>query len=542
MSTSAKVARSPSSSALAPSVDSSMKRGIASTLSSRLSIAVIMIVIAVGVCVMAASQAWMRIYYEELTQKLNASVAMYITGKYQLIQGAEGLPNFSAIQSLANQTMIINPIAEVYLLDINGKIIAHALPPETQVQTAVPLAPIKQFLAGDTAFPIRASDPRHKGIEKIFSAAEIRYTDELQGYLYVVLGSEVYDGIEDGIQSSYSRSMILVTILVITLAAAVIGVLIFNLLVRRLNKLSHKMQGFSELTLDARLFDDKELKPKASNDEIDLLTLTFERMSTKIRRQLEMLSDADEVRRELISNVSHDLRTPLSTVQGYLETLLIKNGQLSEEQRLEYLNTAMKSSKRLGQLIGDLFELSKLESTHVVPNFEQFSLAELIFDTVQEFSLEMSAKNIHINVRNDQNNAVVFADISLIQRVFENLIRNAIAYTPDNGEILFLIEATEHSSGESAGTNTAENTRNRIRVSIVDTGRGIKEEDLPFIFDRFYINPDYSREDTHSTGLGLAIVKRILDLHDTSIQVQSTLNQGSRFIFSLPRTSAALMS
>lgn len=508
-------------------VPSPMKRGIASTLSSRLSIAVIMIVIAVGVCVMAASQAWMRIYYEELTQKLNASIAMYITGEYQLIQGAEGLPNFPAIQALANQAMIINPIAEVYLLDIKGKVIAHALPSETSVQATVPLGPIKQFLAGDTTFPIRASDPRHKGVEKIFSAAEIRYTNELQGYLYVVLGSEVYDGIEDGIQSSYSRSMILVTILVITLAAAIIGVVIFSLLVRRLNKLSQKMQGFSELTIDARLFDEKELKPQPSNDEIDLLTLTFERMSTKIRHQLEMLSDADEIRRELISNVSHDLRTPLSTVQGYLETLLIKNGQLTEAQRLEYLNTAMKSSKRLGHLIGDLFELSKLESTHVVPNFEQFSLAELIFDTIQEFSLEMNAKNIHIDVRNDQNNAVVFADISLIQRVFENLIRNAIAYTPDNGEILFLIEAAEQS------------VHNCIKVSIVDNGRGIKAEDLPFIFDRFYINPDHSREDTHSTGLGLAIVKRILDLHDSSIQVQSTLNQGSRFMFALPRSSTA---
>jgi signal transduction histidine kinase len=506
-----------------------MKPDITSTLSSRLSITVIMIVIAVGVCVLAASQAWMRIYYEELTQKLNASIAMYITGEYQLIQGAEGLPNFAAIQSLANQAMIINPIAEVYLLDINGKIIAHALPPETHVQTAVPLTPIKQFLAGNTAFPIRSSDPRHIGVEKIFSVAEIRYTDELQGYLYVVLGSEVYDGIEDGIQSSYSRSMILVTILVITLAAAVIGVLIFNLLVRRLNKLSQKMQGFSELTLDARLFDDKEFTPQTPKDEIDLLTLTFERMSTKIHRQLEMLSDADEVRRELISNVSHDLRTPLSTVQGYLETLLIKNVQLTDEQRLEYLNTAMKSSKRLGHLIGDLFELSKLESTHIVPNFEQFSLAELIFDTVQEFSLEMEAKNIHIDVRNDQNNAVVLADISLIQRVFENLIRNAIAYTPDNGEILFIIEAADH------------NAHNCIKVSIVDNGRGIIADDLPFIFDRFYINPDHSREDTHSTGLGLAIVKRILDLHDTSIQVQSTLNQGSRFIFSLARPSVALI-
>ncbi len=249
-------------------------------------------------------------------------------------------------------------------------------------------------------------------------------------------------------------------------------------------------------------------------------------MSGQIKQQFEMLREADATRRELISNVSHDLRTPLATIQGYLETLLIKNGSLNEAERLEYLNTAMKSSRRLGQLIGDLFELSKLESNHTRANFESFSLAELVFDTAQEFRLELEAKRINLDIQNEQNNALVFADISLMQRVFENLLRNAIAYAPEGWRIQLAIVA-DPSRPE------------KIKVAVGDTGRGISEEDLPHIFDRFYANPDRSREDVSSTGLGLAIVKRIMDLHGADIQVVSQLNQGTRFEFALPKNKAA---
>lgn len=509
-----------------------LQRGVMATLSTRLTLALIAIVIAVGVSVMVVSQSWMRAYYEELTQKLNINIAMYVTGEYSLLNPQGGQPDIAAIERLAHHAMIINPLAEVYLLDTKGRIVAHALPDNELLQDSVSLAPIKQFLAVEKEFPLRGTDPRHQSLEKVFSVAEIRHGEVLQGYLYVILGGRVYDNIEDGIEHSYSRSMVLLAIAVISIAAVLVGALVFSLLVRRLSHLSLQMQQFSLSGLPApvgRVPIDTVPEPEQPlvRDEIDLLSRTFSRMSGKLSSQLEMLRQGDELRRELISNVSHDLRTPLATIQGYLETLLIKNSQLNQEQRLEYLQIAMHSSNRLGCLIGDLFELSKLESNHMVLQCEQFSLAELVFDITQEFRLQAEAKNIRIKVFNQQQQALVTADISLMQRVFENLLRNALAYTPEKGEIIVQIEPV------------SAYPYSETKVSIIDNGQGISAEDLPHIFDRFYVNRQRNQRAEDSTGLGLAIVKRIMDLHQTEIQVQSQLNQGSCFQFTLPGEGGA---
>ncbi|GAA6152690.1 sensor histidine kinase [Pseudoteredinibacter isoporae] len=501
-----------------------MRSSIFSTLSAKLSLALVLIVATLGIGVFVASQAWMRVYYDELTQKLNFDIAKYVNGEYQLIQDESNTPSTEAIKQVAHVAMVVNPVVEVYLLDVHGHIIGHDLPPDSVLLKQVPIEPIQAFINGTEEFPLRGQDPRQPDVEKVFSAAAIENDGQLQGYLYVILGGQAYDNIGDGLKDSYSRTMVFTAIALITLVAVLTGLLVFRLLVRRLSALSHKMHNFARHELPQVATD--PIQQAVAKDEIELLQLTFGSMSGQIKQQFELLREADATRRELISNVSHDLRTPLATIQGYLETLLIKNGTLNEAERLEYLNTAMKSSRRLGQLIGDLFELSKLESNHTRPNFERFSLAELVFDTAQEFRLELEAKQIKLDIHNEQNNALVFADISLMQRVFENLLRNAIAYTPEGGLIQLGIVADP-------------NSPQKIKVTVGDTGRGISEEDLPYIFDRFYANPDRSREDVSSTGLGLAIVKRIMDIHEANIQVKSKINQGTRFEFALPKEQAA---
>lgn len=501
-----------------------MRSSVFSTLSAKLSLALVVIVATLGVGVFTASQAWMRVYYDELTQKLNFDIAKYVNGEYRLMLDGSNTPSPEAIKKVAHVAMVVNPVVEVYLLDGQGRIIGHDLPADSVLLDKVPLAPIQAFIDGSEEFPLRGLDPRQPDVKKVFSAAPIETDGKLQGYLYVILGGQAYDNIGDGLKDSYSRTMVFAATALITLVAVLTGLLVFRLLVRRLSALSHKMHNFVRHELPQVTTD--PVKQAVAKDEIELLQLTFESMSGQIKQQFEMLREADATRRELISNVSHDLRTPLATIQGYLETLLIKNGSLNEAERLEYLNTAMKSSRRLGQLIGDLFELSKLESNHTRASFESFSLAELVFDTAQEFRLELEAKRIKLDIHNEQNNALVFADISLMQRVFENLLRNAIAYTPEGGQIQLGIVA-DPSRPE------------KIKVTVGDTGRGISEEDLPYIFDRFYANPDRSREDVSSTGLGLAIVKRIMDLHSADIQVVSQLNQGTRFEFALPKNKAA---
>ncbi|MGB1236564.1 MAG: sensor histidine kinase [Pseudomonadales bacterium] len=492
------------------------KRAMMATLSTKLSLALIAIVVLVGLAVMQVSQSLMRAYYEELTQKLNANIAMYVTDSYALLQPGADVPNLKVIDTLAERAMVINPLVEVYLLDTRGRIIAPTARTEPLMHQRVPLQPIQQFIAGEVSFPLRNIDPRHQGVEKVFSASAVRSEGRLLGYLYVVLGGQVYDQLEDSLQNSYSRLLLLLAIAVISVAAIFVGVLVFHFLVRRLAWLSRRMQRFgSEHLAEPEHSATRGAQPR---DEVELLSQSFEGMAQKIEQQFALLEKADHTRRELISSVSHDLRTPLATIQGYLETLLIKNAQLSEEQRLAFLQTAMRSSRRLGKLIGDLFELSKLETAQVKVEAECFSLTELAYDTVQAFELQATAKQVAITVRHPKTSALVCADISLIQRVFENLIRNAICHTPAGGQVCLSIEA---------------NAAQGLKVSILDSGCGIDPECLPHIFERFYSVPNAARSD-ESSGLGLAIVKRILELHRSDIAVTSQLNQGSCFYFSLP--------
>jgi len=262
--------------------------------------------------------------------------------------------------------------------------------------------------------------------------------------------------------------------------------------------------------------------PKSSHekigDEIDRLDATFREMTVRINQQMETLERSDAMRRELVVNVSHDLRTPLATLRGYMETLLMKDEHLPAEERREYLKIAVSHCERLGKLISDLFELAKLEAHDTVIHCETFSLNELVQDVLQKFELAAREKNIKIETNIGKELPFAYADIALIERVLENLIENAVRYTPENGSLSIVMN---HEDG-------------RIRVTISDTGPGIAERDLPRIFDRFY-QPDGSRKGKggHS-GLGLAITKRVLQLHGSSIQVHSALNAGTSFTFDLP--------
>ncbi|MGH1370974.1 MAG: sensor histidine kinase [Cellvibrionaceae bacterium] len=484
------------------------------TLKNRLTLILVLITMSVGAASLWVGQVGMRLYYEELTQELNQNIAMYVTQEHKLLETKLGTK--ATIEQLSHQAMIINPIAEVYLLNPDGSINSHALEPDSIRRTQVELSPIHEFLAGNSTFPLRGNDPRHLDTDKIFSVSEIRSNEELQGYLYVILGGQLYDNAQKSIEGSYIRQQSAAAIAVIVIASLLIGVILFRRLTMPLAALSTKMNNFSGFNHDDNATPD-------SHSDITRLDAVYEAMRKKIEQQLYQLQESDRLRRELISNVSHDLRTPLATIQGYIETLFIKNDQLTAVERAEHLETAAKGCSRLSRLIADLFELSKLESGNKLPDFEQFSIAELIHDTAQEFSLELEKKDLTLAIGTPTENTIVFADIGLIQRVLENLIRNAIAHTPEHGEIRLNFTETPES----------------VQVTVEDNGSGITSADIPFIFERFYQSADKPQEHAQSSGLGLAIVKRILDLHGCRIEVHSTAETGTRFEFDLPVTTVS---
>lgn len=492
------------------------------TLFARLSAALFLVVAIIGGGFFVVEQISTRLYYEEITQRLNASIAMYVTGEMQLIE--DGAVNEDALTLLAQRAMIINPTVEVYLLDTEGRILAHAMPPESIQSNLVALEPVQKLMGGETEMPLRGTDPRNTDRQKIFSAHPVMHNDILQGYLYAILGGQKYDELADSVRGSYVQKLSLGALVAIVLTAFLVGLLVFSLLTRRLHALTQDVQRFTDSG-----FDPEKVESLASSspgpgkpDEIGQLREAFTGMANKIREQFEGLKETDRLRRELVSNVSHDLRTPLASMHGYVETLLLKNDTLSEEERLHYLEITRKHSLRLGQLIGDLFELSKLDSASIKPTLETFSLAELLQDVTQEFELQAENKGIDIDVHAHEGSAMVHADIGLMQRVLENLLRNAVRYTPRGGTISISLD-------QKPGC---------VAVAVADTGCGIAEHELDRIFDRFYRSEQGEEERTNSAGLGLAIVKRILDLHGSRITVSSRVNQGTRFEFDIPARAA----
>ena len=481
------------------------------TLLAKLSIAMIVIVCGTGAGFYATERINARAFYEEIWQRLNAPVAKYVARRRQLID--HGRPDGTSIRFLARLAGFLKPTAEIFLIDPHGEIISHSLA-EDPAATQVDLGPVLAFLAPGAHLPIRGDSPSDPGTRRVFSAAEIRSDAGLEGYLYVVLDGAGFDEFASGTGESYVRTSSSAAVAAIAGSTAMVGLLVFVLLTRRLKRLNREFERVSGSGFE---LPPALKRPRRGGDEIDALDAAFLDMAARIRIQIVQLKEVDHLRRELVSNISHDLRTPLSAAQGYIETLVVKCDLPREERRL-YLDRAHKHVVRVGSLVSELFELSKLDALDAAPVREPFPLAELVQDTAIGLQVAADAKNIDLVI--DVGSAAVdtVGDIGLVQRALENLIRNAIRFTQDGGRV----EVGLAERGESAV------------VSVEDDGPGIAEEHLPRIFDRFYRVTAERDANSESSGLGLAIVKRIMDLHDTRIVAVSEVGAGTRFEFALP--------
>ncbi len=473
----------------------------------KMALSLVAVFVVVGALLLWLTSAAMNRYSQAVTQRMNAAVAMYVSDELQLI--ANGIANTAALQALAHDAMIINPSIEVYLLDRDGHVLSHALPPEQVVHVTVDLQPVQAFLRGHASLPLLGDDPGSDR-RKIFSAHEVRFHNRLEGYVYIVLEGRRLEQVTQSIfhdQVFRLSALALVGCLAFGVLAAL---LIFSRFTRRVERLSQRAEQFRNDTLQTDHSGNR-------GDELDRLDSAFTALQQRVQHQMEQIRQADDMRRELIANISHDLRTPLTNMLGYIETLLLKRAQLDEAQQQHYLKITRNHGQRLGRLIADLFELAKLDSNAVQPQRETFSIAELIQDVVQDFAIRAEQKKVTLAVGGDLEDARVCADIHLMERVVENLLDNALRHTPSGGHIDVQIRC-----GPEA-----------VQVQIRDNGEGIAPQDLPYIFERFFHVRDSQQDSLKSTGLGLAIVKRILDLHRTAIQVTSQLQQGTVFEFEL---------
>lgn len=450
-------------------------------------------------------------YYAEVSQRLNANVAMYVTDQMPLLDRS-GV-NSAALNELAHRVMTLNPSAEVYLLTPDGRILATLVPERRLVRRAVDLAPIRRFLAEADARPLYGDDPTDANRQRVFSVAPVKVDGASAGYLYVVLGSGRFASTAAAVRGSYTLQVGL------TVAAAVLAMMfaagagLFRALTTPLRRLAQRMQDWSR---QAGIAPADGADGATAGDEIAALERRFTRMARQIEQQLGDLKAADALRRELIANVSHDLRTPLASMRGYVETVLLKGERLPEERRRQYLETVCRHCEHLERLIAALFELSKLEAGAVVPQREEFSPSELLQDVALRFRLRAQQAGIELRTQFDPAAPRAYGDIALIERVLENLLDNALRHTRAGGRVSLEAAAEEK----------------RVRVAVADTGSGIEVEDLPRVFDRFYRGAGQARG--ARSGLGLAIVRRIVELHGQSVSLTSTPGVGTCVEFGLP--------
>lgn len=483
------------------------------TLTAKLTLALILILSVTGTAWIGLTLISTKLYQEEVDQSLNAPLAQYIADAYPLIE--KGEVNQPVLKQLFDKLMVINPRIEVYLLGRDGGILAFSAEDGRVKRNSVDLAPVRSWIAGPDMLPLRGDDPRDPARQKPFTAAPVMDGGALAGYLYVVLGGEKYDSAAGMLSGSLIVRLAIFAGGLGLLVALATGMLSFAWLTRRLRRLSDAVDRFREGGFKSPM---KLAGWRRGGDEIDRLGVTVEEMSQRIADQIEQLRQADAARRDMVANISHDLRTPLASLQGYLETLSMKEDSFSEEEKRKYIDLAVRQSDRLSRLIAELFELTMLDSTGTRLNFEPFSLPELVQDVAQKFLPQAERRNMILELDMPASAPFVRADIGLIERVLENLIENAIKYTPEGGRVsLSLVPG--------AGC---------IEARVADNGPGIPEEDRERIFERFY-RVEKSRADApEGTGLGLAITRRILQLHDSPIRVESIPGKGASFSFSLP--------
>lgn len=454
---------------------------------------------------------------------MHRDLASFVVDHYSFFKN--GNPDFDAAEHTFHDLMLLGPNFEFYLLDNNGKILAYSAKPGSVQRQRVDVAVFQQWqLDVERSGYVVNDDPRNSDGKKVFSVAPVVQDGIQYGYLYAVIGSQLRDELEQKLLQSKIMRWGLIALATISLFTLLVIVLVISWSTKPMRKLTRQVRTIRQQGLSRKNDDLEKHMQKlgcwsaSSHDDVHILGNTFKLAMESLLQEYKNVVSVDDLRKEMLSHVSHDLRTPLASLLGYLETWEIQKDKVKPEQSNEYISIAKRSAQRISTLVEQLFELAHLDGDNVQVNIERFSIAELIQDVLQKFTIQANAKQITLTVSPHDSSIAVRADIEKMERVFTNLIENALRHTPDNGSINVKIE-------QRSGL---------VSLHIEDTGIGIPEEDLPYIFNAHFKAGNSVRENTAHGGLGLAITKKLLELHASTIGVKSKINKGTTFSFVLP--------
>lgn len=491
------------------------------SLYQRLSLSLLVVFIAVIAVLFFWTQEVEKVTRYESQQQLHLSLAANLARDNPLLQ--QGVYDHDALENLFHTLMVLGPAFEFYFLDPNGELLTHSIDQSLIKRNRVDVIPLMQLTRNQAILPIYGDDPRHNSRKKVFSAAPVFNGTQLQGYLYVIVAGEQFETTYSKQQGSHQAqfSLVLAAIALLFLFVVMLGLFRYFT-----NPLRHLIVDIN--ALKAEDFDKSKVVMhqwmKNSQNEVHQLGSVFLEMVDQINAQMEQLKQTDIQRREMLADISHDLRTPLSSLQGYIEILDIKGESITAEERAKFIGVALKNASQLKTLIDQIFELAHLEGGQVSLNLETFNLAELLYDVMARFSLKAESKQIRMAVVPEFSSVHLHSDIGKLERVLSNLIDNALRHTPEGGMVC--LEISNVSEGE-------------CYLIVKDNGSGIKEEEIAYIFDARYRASNATQGKGKNVGLGLAITQKLSELMKCDIRVQSQLGKGTSFSLNLKNVTAS---
>ena len=493
----------------------------------------------------AVLYAFQRFEHETTYRRGTAFLGRVVANNDYLFETFEGEP--AKFRAWLRNMVLFEPDTQLYLLDLDGAVLATSGSAKIARDFRVALTPVLKAIGRPDAAYVMGDDPERMDADAVVAVQPVRRatmqaSDAVVGYLYLVLhtGQLPAGAADEGrwaaLRMSFGRpalGLILAIVTVTTLAA----VLIIAAVTRPLQRLTDAVSSISQRGLDAGLPDAPGgALPPVTRDEFGQLTSAFEMMLATLRRQWAELRRLDHFRREGVSNLSHDLRSPLTATVACLETLdarwLACGASGADDRRL--VAVALRNARNAARLVQSLGDLAKLDEPEFKLRAEVVDLGELLDDIAIRFAERAAQQGVALVAEHDADEMrpMPFAggllspppfaavDIELLERAIANLVDNALKFCPRDARIVL----------------AAQVTGDRVVISVADTGPGIAAADLPHLFDRFYQSRQSVAPATGEggKGLGLAIVKRIAELHDGAVSVTSQPGQGTRVELSLP--------
>jgi signal transduction histidine kinase len=442
----------------------------------------------------------------------------------------------AAFQAWLRALVLFEPDTELYLLGADGVVLAKTGPTPLKPGTHVALAPVRESIEKTDASFVMGDDPERMDAGAVVVAKPVRRSTPAgsaadAGYLYLVLHTQqLPEGRWDVLRSSFARPALIAVIAVVALTT-LLALLIIASVTQPLRRLTKAVATLSQRGLAEGLAvaPDNPL-PAPTRDEFGQLTNAFEMLLDICRRQWNALRRTDHFRREGVSNLSHDLRSPLTATVACLETLDGRwNGDAARAEDRRLLEIALRNTRNAAQMVQSLGDLAKLDEPEFGLRTEAVDTGELLDDIALRFAERAARQNVRM--RSDAAAPGSGAgpraelDVELFERAVANLLDNALKFCPP-GSIVTLAAVARGG---------------KVEVSVADDGPGIPAADLPHLFDRFYQSRSTVAPASADggRGLGLAVVKRIVELHGGDVAIESTVGRGTRVVLTLPASAAA---